>query len=142
MRMSLVTVLVFFLVGTVFAVPVTNNDLGFTKFDKRVNNGDATYYYQGGAFGSCGKQNDDSAMIVALSTTYCQSFDSPNCGKKIKITAVNGPTPGASVVATVADTCMGCKPQDVDCSLAVFSGLCNGDYNIGRFQIIWEWVSE
>jgi len=141
MRVSLaVTVLVFFLVGMVFAMPLTSDNQGFTQFSKRTNTGDATFYYQGGAYGSCGVQNSDSAMIVALSNTYCGEYMSPYCGKCISITAVNGPTPGASVKAVVADTCEGCQPQDVDCSIGVFNALFASDQALGRGKCSWEFV--
>jgi hypothetical protein len=71
-----------------------------------IHHGIGTYYFQGGAVGSCGISHTDSDRVVALSENLRQG--SSNCGKKIWAKALNGPGAGQETFAFVADTCPGC----------------------------------
>jgi len=73
-------------------------------------------YYQLGATGSCGQQNSDAALIVALAPSHMKG----DCGKTIH--AKNNAN-GKTVVATVEDTCEGCGANDVDFSEGAWNAL-------------------
>ncbi|GAA96036.1 hypothetical protein E5Q_02696 [Mixia osmundae IAM 14324] len=81
--------------------------------------GEATYFYQGGNPGSCGNYAQDSDLVVAVQQTR---MNSSLCGKKVLIT--NTAT-GATVTATVADTCPSCQgnPNSLDLSVGAFEAL-------------------
>ena len=104
----------------------------------RGTNGKATYYYQMGAFGSCGAINGDNANIVALS--YLQYQGANPCGRKVKVYARSGPGAGRSVILTVADKCMGCDYNHLDLAYGPFGYLSNGNYGLGVLDIAWAWA--
>ncbi|MFI6699364.1 RlpA-like double-psi beta-barrel domain-containing protein [Streptomyces sp. NPDC050509] len=97
--------------------------------------GQATWYNTG--LGACGWFNNDSELVVAISTTLYGNHPNPNnspqCGRQIR---VNGPL--GSVVVRVVDKCMGCATNDVDLSPTAFSRI--GDLNAGRINVSWDWV--
>ncbi|KAI9014596.1 RlpA-like double-psi beta-barrel-protein domain-containing protein-containing protein [Phycomyces nitens] len=88
--------------------------------------GDGTFYQPG--LGSCGKRNDESDMIAALSSSLMSQGD--YCGKEI--TVEYG---GKSVDVTIVDSCPGCNEGDMDLSPAAFSQLASFDK--GRIPIKW-----
>lgn len=98
-----------------------------------ITGGFATFYDQGGAAGSCGKVNPDSALIVAV---QIDRMNPSLCGKKVEITnTANGKT----VTATVADTCPGCKNNNsLDLSRAAFDAI--GDEATGVLNIAWKFL--
>ncbi|MEV7089042.1 RlpA-like double-psi beta-barrel domain-containing protein [Streptomyces sp. NPDC093085] len=97
--------------------------------------GQATWYNTG--LGACGWYNNDSELVVAISTDLYGSYPNPNnspqCGRQLR---VNGPL--GSVTVTVVDKCMSCATNDVDLSPAAFSRI--GDLNAGRINVSWDWV--
>lgn len=109
-----------------------------TTLVARGTDGKATYYFQMGAYGSCGAINGDYANIVALSPVHYQGQNP--CGRKIKVYARSGPGQGRSVVLTVADKCMGCHANHLDLAYGPFGYLTNYDYGLGVFQIAWAWA--
>ncbi|GAA5928873.1 RlpA-like double-psi beta-barrel domain-containing protein [Sporobolomyces koalae] len=95
--------------------------------------GQATWYTQDGTAGSCGNYNSDYANIVALS--YSQVNGGSHCGQGVKITNTNT---GATVYATVADTCPGCGYGSLDLSLGAFDAL--GSRDAGVLPITWSFA--
>ncbi|KAK4050578.1 hypothetical protein OIO90_005045 [Microbotryomycetes sp. JL221] len=96
--------------------------------------GKATFYYQMGAFGSCGNQNPDSAFIVAMNAPM--AGNNAHCGQKVHITNTAN---GQSVDATVADLCPGCGWGDLDLSVAAFNAI--GSPETGVLPITWTFTS-
>ncbi|GAA5884903.1 hypothetical protein JCM16303_005342 [Sporobolomyces ruberrimus] len=99
--------------------------------------GIATYYFQGGVAGNCGKVNPDSAMIVALDYRLYGdlSKQSKYCGKSLTI---KNTANGKSITATVADSCPTCESKySLDLSEAAFGAI--GDYDTGVLPIEWYW---
>jgi len=89
---------------------------------KKDYTGHATYYYQHGNAGACGKKNSDSAYIVALHPSLYNG--GARCGKGISLT--NTKT-GKTLQATVADLCPSCEGSGhVDLSDGLFKALGNG----------------
>lgn len=72
--------------------------------------GRGTYYYQGGAFGSCGLKSSDNDFVVGAP----QGIMKQSCGKTVEITlrGPRGPI-GNKVRAKIQDTCVGCGPRDL-----------------------------
>ncbi|KAI4146037.1 MAG: hypothetical protein LQ340_006065 [Diploschistes diacapsis] len=102
--------------------------------------GEATYYYQGGAAGSCGNYNSDQAYIAALSTYWMDQ--GTFCGRTIDITNNGGGDDnngvGQTITVTVADTCEGCDENHIDLSVGAFEGLTGGNLDPpGEFNIVW-----
>ncbi|KZV72789.1 barwin-like endoglucanase [Peniophora sp. CONT] len=83
--------------------------------------GSATFYFQGGAAGSCGNVNPDSALIVAV---QAQSYNAANCGRQVRVTNTQN---GRSVVATIADRCPTCQnnPNSLDLSQGAFDAIAD-----------------
>ncbi|GAA5955861.1 hypothetical protein JCM3765_000021 [Sporobolomyces pararoseus] len=99
--------------------------------------GQATYFYQGGVAGACGKVNPDSAYIVALDYRLYGDLGkvSKYCGKSLTITNTAN---GKSIVATVADACPSCNSKySLDLSEAAFGAI--GEYDTGILPINWVW---
>ncbi|BGP44424.1 hypothetical protein JCM10450v2_000237 [Rhodotorula kratochvilovae] len=91
--------------------------------------GQATYYFQGGAAGSCGNYASDSDYVVAVNAPQ---MNSGWCGRSVKITnTANGKT----ISAKVADTCPGCGHGSLDLSEGAFGAL--GSYSSGVLPISW-----
>ena len=96
--------------------------------------GKASFYYQGGATGSCGQAHGDGDYIVALSTDH---FDGKNpCGTKVKVTNISGAGKGRSVDVIVADKCMGCAAKQIDLAVGPFKYLAGDDgLDVGILEI-------
>ncbi|BGP13810.1 hypothetical protein JCM10213_006357 [Rhodosporidiobolus nylandii] len=91
--------------------------------------GKATFFYQGGAAGSCGNYNSDSTYLVAVNAAQ---MNSGWCGRTVQITNnANGKT----VTATVQDTCPGCSYGSLDLSVGAFNAI--GEESSGVLPISW-----
>ncbi|PWN90135.1 hypothetical protein FA10DRAFT_266634 [Acaromyces ingoldii] len=103
--------------------------------EKRSYSGRATYYQAG--MGNCGWENTGADKIVALNTAqYGSTSDqSEHCGKKVRIHH-NGQTQ----TATVADSCPTCNYGSLDMSKSLFGALTNDNFDLGEFQMTWEFV--
>ncbi|KAL7342359.1 RlpA-like double-psi beta-barrel-protein domain-containing protein-containing protein, partial [Rhodotorula toruloides] len=91
--------------------------------------GQATFFYQGGNPGSCGTVHSDSDYIVAVNAAQ---MNSGWCGKTVSI---RNTATGASITATVADTCPGCGYGSLDLSTGAFNAL--GSESQGVLPISW-----
>ncbi|GAA5898217.1 hypothetical protein JCM8208_000186 [Rhodotorula glutinis] len=94
--------------------------------------GKGTWYTQGGAAGSCGKVNSDSAYIVAMNSP--QVAGGSHCGQYVTVTNTAN---GKSVRAQVADTCPGCSYGSLDLSLGAFKAI--GNLDTGVLPLRWNW---
>ncbi|GAA5940893.1 hypothetical protein JCM10213_007996 [Rhodosporidiobolus nylandii] len=94
--------------------------------------GIATYFYQNGVAGNCGKVNSDSTPLVALPTaTYAGG---KYCGQTVTIKRLDT---GKTITALVADSCPTCDNNNcLDLSWGAFSSL-GGTENMGIFDIEW-----
>ncbi|KAJ3107035.1 hypothetical protein HDU97_005004 [Phlyctochytrium planicorne] len=81
--------------------------------------GRVTYYNPSVGLGSCGYQNQDSELVVAINIVQ---FNKGMCLNKICMTFN-----GVSVEASVVDMCPGCPFAGVDVSPGVFNRLANPD---------------
>ncbi|BGP42396.1 hypothetical protein JCM10450v2_006490 [Rhodotorula kratochvilovae] len=100
---------------------------------KVYSGGIATYFYQNGVAGNCGKVNSDSTLLVALPTNSGGS----HCGKYVKITRT---ATGDSINALVADSCPTCNNDScLDLSWGAFSAL-GGTESMGVFDITWQFI--
>ncbi|GAA5910858.1 hypothetical protein JCM6882_003447 [Rhodosporidiobolus microsporus] len=111
---------------------------------KVYSGGIATFFYQNGVAGNCGKVNSDSTLLVALPTnTYAGGS---HCGKYVTITRTDT---GDSIDALVADSVRlafsrvsgGQSPtcendSCLDLSWGAFSAL-GGTTSMGVFDITW-----
>ncbi|KAI0035912.1 RlpA-like double-psi beta-barrel-protein domain-containing protein-containing protein [Vararia minispora EC-137] len=93
--------------------------------------GEATFFDQGGAAGSCGNVNPDSAKIVAVQELR---MSSSLCGKKVLIINTDN---NKQVEATVADTCPTCQgnKNSLDLSHGAFDAIA--DEALGVVPIKW-----
>ncbi|BGP13268.1 hypothetical protein JCM10213_004962 [Rhodosporidiobolus nylandii] len=101
--------------------------------------GFATFFYQYGAYGACGKIHADSDPIVALAMARygTGSNNAPDCGRKVEI---KNDATGATVVATVADACPGCANYNsLDLSTGAFDAIA--DQAQGVVPISWKFIS-
>ena len=110
--------------GSVFAVPLHNNNSNAVSERSQTFTGDITYYQPG--LGACGQTNTDSELVVAMSPAQ---YDG-NCGKSITITK-DGKTAHAKVVAK----CPSCASGSIDVSSTVFQSLV--DLSVGRTTVSW-----
>ncbi|KAF8478570.1 plant expansin [Russula ochroleuca] len=107
------------------------------------NGGIATFFYQNGAPGACGKVHQDTDFICAMDQDlYNRQLNSDGesvlCGQQVKITLVSDKT--KSVTVTVADDCPTCQnTNSIDLSLAAFQKLASLDK--GDVAISWEFVN-
>jgi hypothetical protein len=114
--------------------PATNNGNG-----QVVKGGHATYFYQNGVAGACGKVHQESDLVAALPGAYYGNYSqrSDKCGKTIRVTRTSN---GKSVDVIVADACPSCgNPGDVDLSQGAFRQL--GTDEEGMFDISYEWLN-
>ena len=97
--------------------------------------GDMTYFNP--ALGSCGAYSTDNDHIVALAPSKMAKPGA--CFSQINIW---NPATGQTHAATVVDKCMGCGPEDIDVSPALFKlvapngdgrvhGICWGGHKVG-----------
>lgn len=103
-----------------------------------ITGGFATFFYQGGVAGACGKVHSDNDLVAAMD--YRRYGDlgavSSLCGKKVKIT---NPANQQSVTVTVADACPTCNnANSIDLSLAAFKQIAALDQ--GLVKITWNFV--
>jgi len=99
---------------------------------ERGNGARWTFYATG--LGACGATNSDSDFIVALNQqTFGDSYPSPYCWKKIRMT-YNGKT----TEATITDSCPGCPYDGLDLSPGLFSFFASQD--LGVIYGDWEFV--
>ncbi|GAA6064376.1 hypothetical protein JCM10212_000485 [Sporobolomyces blumeae] len=104
-----------------------------------IEGGKATFFYQMGGYGACGKIHQDSDKIVALQIDrYGTSSNSnPDCGRQVE---VKNDANGKTVIATVADACPGCANYNsLDLSVGAFDAI--GDQATGVLSISWKWIS-
>jgi expansin (peptidoglycan-binding protein) len=96
--------------------------------------GDATWYNTG--LGSCGWDNKESELIVAVNHEQMGQVPNPNknsnCGRFISVKGPKG-----SVNVKVVDTCPGCAHGALDLSPAAFAQIA--DLSQGRVTINWSW---
>ncbi|EPE32182.1 Barwin-like endoglucanase [Glarea lozoyensis ATCC 20868] len=108
--------------------------------------GDLTYYSPGPGYGACGFENTSHDKICAVShlvwdavSTSSNPNLNPLCGKKIRITRFDAAKGrNSSVDVEVVDRCTGCKAEDVDLSLDMFTALA--DEGQGRVVGSWAWL--
>ncbi|GAA5965843.1 hypothetical protein JCM8115_003023 [Rhodotorula mucilaginosa] len=95
----------------------------------------ATFFYQNGVAGNCGKVNSDDTLLVALPTaTYAGGS---HCGQYVEITRSDT---GKKIKALVADSCPTCNNDScLDLSWGAFSAL-GGTQSMGVFDITWQFV--
>jgi rare lipoprotein A (peptidoglycan hydrolase) len=113
-------------------------DANVTVDTSVVTGGVATFFYQGGNAGACGKVNSDDALVAAMdSRTYGNtSRKSPLCGKKVEITNTKN---HKKVVVTVADACPTCKNKNsIDLSVHAFKTIATETE--GEVPITWRFL--
>ncbi|GAA5910933.1 hypothetical protein JCM6882_001935 [Rhodosporidiobolus microsporus] len=100
--------------------------------------GQATFFYQYGVAGACGKVHSDSDKVVALAMNLYGSASNaaPDCGRQIEI---KNEKTGQSTVATVADACPGCGDSHIDLSVGAFDAI--GTQDQGVVPISWKFIS-
>ncbi|KAI8337379.1 RlpA-like double-psi beta-barrel-protein domain-containing protein-containing protein [Choanephora cucurbitarum] len=99
--------------------------------------GVGTYYDLETRVSSCGKQNQNSELVVALNSQQMgkeAGRNNSNCGKQIEVT---GPS-GKSVRVTVVDECKTCPKGGLDLSPAAFEEI--GDFSHGSIPIKWKFT--
>ena len=98
-------------------------------------NGDASFYQVG--FGACGKTNDNTQLVAAISHVVFDSVPSAStisnkfCGKKAKV--INGKK---SVVVTIVDRCASCAKDDISLSPAAYKKIASMDS--GKVPVQWK----
>ncbi|GAA5936986.1 RlpA-like double-psi beta-barrel domain-containing protein [Sporobolomyces koalae] len=104
-----------------------------------ITGGKATFFYQEGGYGACGKIHQDSDKIVALQIDRygTSSNNNPDCGRTVEIENLAN---GKTTLATVADACPGCANYNsLDLSVGAFDAI--GDQATGVLNISWRWVN-
>jgi len=92
--------------------------------------GDAQFTYYQDGLGACGKTNKPSDFVVALNS---QDFaGGSHCFETITITIGD-----KSVQAMIVDECMGCGPNNIDCSEDLFKFL--GSESAGVLHGSWDY---
>ncbi|GAA5972319.1 hypothetical protein JCM3765_007912 [Sporobolomyces pararoseus] len=103
-----------------------------------ITGGKATFFYQEGGYGACGKIHEDSGFGVALALARygTSSNNNPDCGKTVLI---KNNANGKTVEAQVWDACPGCANYNsLDLSVAAFDAI--GEQATGVLDISWQWV--
>jgi hypothetical protein len=88
-----------------------------------------TFYNFNGGTGSCGSNQQDSDLVVALPPGQVQ------CGRQIQIHATNG----NSCTARVVDTCPGCGGSQIDATPGVWQTL-GLDQSKGVVNVDWSYI--
>ncbi|KZT34805.1 hypothetical protein SISSUDRAFT_1036034 [Sistotremastrum suecicum HHB10207 ss-3] len=95
-----------------------------------THSGDGTFTTFG--LGACGFTNDNSQLVVGVSTAFYNDFPNPICGRTITATFQ-----GKSVTVEVVDKCTGCAMFDLNFSPAAFDKLANE--SVGRIHnVSWQ----
>ncbi len=99
--------------------------------------GTATVYQQEGTTGSCGHNHGDYDMIVALGMDWMQNqYQSPYCGRRLRVTNKGGSGKGKVIEVTVADSCESCDRNHIDLSVGAWNRLTNSaDWGVAN--IVW-----
>ncbi|KAF5315719.1 hypothetical protein D9611_004744 [Ephemerocybe angulata] len=104
-----------------------------------VNSGGyATYFYQNGVAGACGKVHSDSDMIAAIDGDRYGNMNavSSQCNKQVKLTNSNN---GKSVTVTIVDACPTCaNSNSIDLSKGAFEKIA--PLSDGMVPITWSYV--
>lgn len=105
-----------------------------------MNGGFATYFFQGGNAGACGKVHGDGDKVIAIDQARWGSSSfgggSSTCGKWITVTNTNN---GRSVTAMVADVCPTCvNGNSLDLSQGAFQAIASE--SDGMVPISWHWA--
>jgi hypothetical protein len=107
-----------------------------SKFDHQ--GGRATFFFQNGVAGACGKKHPDSYPLVALTKSLYGSFSrtSSNCGRQVLIRNKKN---GKTVTATVEDGCPSCgRSNDLDLSTGAFDKIATRAE--GEVDIEWTFI--
>lgn len=118
------------------ASPAPGNNVSSAK--GLISGGFATFFYQNGVAGACGKVHGDGEFIAAMdSRRYGNtSVRSSLCGKRVRIT---NPKNGKSVTVTVADACPTCENSNsIDLSVGAFKQIASLEQ--GLVPIQWQFV--
>ncbi|KEP50967.1 rare lipoprotein A-like double-psi beta-barrel protein [Rhizoctonia solani 123E] len=105
---------------------------------KSYSGGFATYFYQNGVPGACGKVHSDNDYIVAVDFRQYGDLGKTSdlCGKKLRITNKSN---GKTVDCTVADACPTCaNPNSLDLSEGAFKALDALD--TGMFEMSYTYL--
>jgi len=108
--------------------------------------GEAIYYLQNNAYGSCQEVHEDSDHVVAISyQLQGAAYPPPHCGRQIEITNVGGGKDnndvGKKITATVVDTCTVCELAGLELSVGAFQELKGGDLDpLGNFTVDWRFI--
>ncbi|CAG8641109.1 14047_t:CDS:2 [Ambispora leptoticha] len=109
----------------VFGDADTNATLDASDFG--VTSGQATFYYQKGISGSCGKVSRDRDMNAP-------QYDQQNrCGRCVRIVG-----PLGSIKVRIVDRCADCAWGNIDLSPLAFSNIAESAE--GRVSMIWSYV--
>ncbi|GAA6030094.1 hypothetical protein JCM8097_009252 [Rhodosporidiobolus ruineniae] len=121
------------------AAPAASSSSASSSNGDWITGGKATFFYQMGAYGACGKIHADSDKIVALAIARygSGSNNAPDCGRQVEI---KNDATGATVTATVADACPGCANYNsLDLSVGAFDAIA--DQAQGVVSISWKFIS-
>ncbi|KAF8310640.1 hypothetical protein DL93DRAFT_1574508 [Clavulina sp. PMI_390] len=127
----------FFLSMAVLAspIPIDAAPEAETDLEKRITHtGVATYFYQNGHAGACGKVHSDSTPLVATSKYFWNMNGSGNCGQYVKVTGL-----GKTHYAIVADECPECAEGHLDMSTGFFKEFTS-NLGMGEFDISWNFM--
>ncbi|KAH9001158.1 expansin family protein [Lactarius akahatsu] len=100
--------------------------------------GQATFFYQNGVAGACGKVHSDDDLICALDERFYgdPGVRSAYCDQKVRITNTKN---GKTVTVTVADDCPTCLNRNsIDLSEAAFKAIA--PLSDGIASIEWSFV--
>ncbi|KAH9079528.1 plant expansin [Lactarius deliciosus] len=100
--------------------------------------GQATFFYQNGVAGACGKVHSDDDLICAMDQLrYGDSgARSALCGQQVRITNTKN---GKTVTVTVADDCPTCMNRNsIDLSKGAFQAIASLDDGIAPIE--WSFV--
>jgi hypothetical protein len=114
--------------------PATNNANG-----QVVKGGIATFFYQNGVAGACGKVHKDTDFVAAITGKFYGDFSqqSDKCGKTVRVTRVST---GKSIDVIVADGCPTCNGDgSIDLSKAAFLAL--GKEEEGVYPVTYQYVN-
>jgi len=108
--------------------------------------GEAIYYLQNNAYGSCQEVHKDTDHVVAISyRLQGAAYPPPHCGRQIEITNVGGGKDnndvGKKITATVVDTCTVCEQAGLELSVGAFKELKSGELDpLGNFTVDWRFI--